>query len=95
MKAYVTLLSSLDYLPAVLILNETLKKVKSKYPLVVGITQNIFSQKIKKILEKNNIIVETIKTLEYSKNVKEKKKDLTNTLKTASKISLFSLYNYE
>ena len=95
MKAYVTLLSSVDYLPAVLILNETLKKVRSKYPLVVGITQNIFSQKIKKILEKNDIIVETIKTLEYSKNVKEKKKDLINTLKTASKISLFSLYDYE
>ena len=34
-KAYVTLLTKSSYLPAALVLNESLKRAESKYPLVV------------------------------------------------------------
>jgi glycogenin len=41
MKAYITLLSTMSYLPGVIVLNESLKQVKSSYLLWVGISENI------------------------------------------------------
>ena len=42
MKAYITVLTTNEYLDGVLALYQSLKDVGSKYPLVVGITSNIF-----------------------------------------------------
>ncbi|MDB5929093.1 MAG: hypothetical protein JWR60_800 [Polaromonas sp.] len=41
MRAYVTLLSTMSYLPGVLVLHESLKQVDSSYPLWVGISAGI------------------------------------------------------
>ena len=41
MKAYITLLSTNEYLDGVLVLHQSLKEVGAKYPLVVVVTNNI------------------------------------------------------
>ena len=41
MKAYITLLSTNEYLDGVLALYQSLQDVGSKYPLVVAVTNNI------------------------------------------------------
>lgn len=38
---YMTLLTNNTYVQGVILLNETLKKVKSKYPLVVLVTEEV------------------------------------------------------
>ena len=43
-KAYVTLLTNSSYLPAALVLNESLKRAESKYPLVVMSTPSLPSE---------------------------------------------------
>ena len=54
MRAYVTLLSNRNYLEGVLVLNETLKQVQSKYPfyclLSLGVEDEVIS-----VLEKKGI----------------------------------------
>jgi alpha-N-acetylglucosamine transferase len=94
MNGWITLLSSENYLPAVLILNQTMQNVKSKYPLIVGITEDIYSDKIITILHKYNIITEKIEKTSYAKEVVEKYSN-HSVLNTASKIMLFSLDKYE
>ena len=94
MEAWITLLSTINYLPAVLVLNETLKQNNTKYPLVVGIAEDIWEDSLIKILLKNGIIPEKITKLTYSISVQKKHKGET-VLNTASKISLFSLINYD
>jgi len=44
MKVYVTLLTNSSYLPAALVLNESLKRAESKYPLVVMSTPSLPSE---------------------------------------------------
>lgn len=56
MKAYITALSADNYLTGCLVVNKSLKKVNSKYPLVVLASKDL-SKKSIKILEKNNIKV--------------------------------------
>jgi len=43
-RAYVTLLTNSSYLPAALVLNESLKRAESKYPLVVMSTPSLASE---------------------------------------------------
>jgi hypothetical protein len=43
-KAYVTLLTNNSYLPAALVLNESLKRVGSKHPLVIMSTPSLPSE---------------------------------------------------
>ena len=95
--AYVTLLSSEDYLPAVLILNQNLKDVNSKYPLLVAVTENIF-EKVKSYLIKENILYKVIPFIEYSKRTQEnwmRSRGTSYTLNIASKFILFKLYEYD
>ena len=95
--AYVTLLSSEDYLPAVLILNQNLKDVNSKYPLLVAVTENIIAQ-VKPYLIKEEIVYVVIPFLEYSKETQEKwmkEQGTAYTLNIASKFILFKLYDYD
>lgn len=92
-NAYITLLSSVDYLPATLILNQNLKDVKSVYPLLVAVTENIFSE-VQPYLEKENILYKIIPFMTYSKKIQE---DFSGThiLNIASKFALFKFYEYD
>ena len=92
--AYITLLSSENYLDAVLVLHESLKDVGSQYPLVCAVTKNCNSTKLITRLMSENIRIEWIDNLIYSDTVR-KKYDGKAVLNTASKISLFSLVNYD
>lgn len=96
--AYVTLLSSEDYLLATLILNQNLKNVNSKYPLLVAVTDNIFEQ-VKPYLIQENILYKVIPFIEYDEKTKQKwiakYKDAQAALNIASKFFLFKFYEYD
>ena len=92
--AYVTLLSSWDYLLAVLVLNKSLIKHQSKYPLVVGVTEDIYDI-VSFYLEKENILFKMIPQLEYSDGSKKAWGEDNSVLKTASKIALFSFNEFD
>ena len=75
MNAWITLLSSKNYLPAVLVLGKTLYNTKTAFPLVVGITKDIWSKEIVDLLNRNNILTEKIPKLQYSDFIKNKHKN--------------------
>ena len=96
--AYVTLLSSEDYLPAVLILNQSLKNVNSQFPLLVAVTENIF-ENVKPYLIQENILYKVIPFLHYSQGTQEKwlnqYPEAKYTLNIASKFVIFKFYEYD
>lgn len=65
---YMTLLTTNRYLPGVITLNETLKQVKSKYPLVVLVTTEI-DQQILNILDYLKIQWKKVDTIEFNEKV--------------------------
>lgn len=94
--SFITLLSSKNYLDAVLVLNESLKCTGSKYPFTVAVTDEIFDAEMEGILKGHDIRYEVIKTLSYSEKTKKSVKNTNaSVLNTASKISLFDLKNYD
>lgn len=93
-KAWITLLSTEDYLDAVLTLSLSLKKVKSKYPLVVGLTKDLYQKDIVDILHKFDIWIELIDRYEYSEEVRNKWLN-HSVLNTASKINLFKCDSWD
>lgn len=94
MKAYVTLLSSKDYLPAVLILNTTLRLSKAKYPLLVALTEDVYCESIIKSLDKNSILYRRIRPLQYTEAIK-KAYEGNRVLNTASKLEIFTFTEYD
>ena len=95
MKAFITLLSSEDYLDAVLVLNRSFKGVNSKYPLICGLTEDLKSNtSITRPLAREGIKVEVIKRLTYHHGVSDNWPGHP-VLNTASKISLFDLKWYD
>lgn len=94
MDAYVTLLSTESFLEAVLVLNQSLKNVNSEYPLVCMVTNNL-NEKITKILESQNIIVEIVPNIEYSEKLQKlvltEMPQVAHTLNTGSKFCVFTL----
>lgn len=95
--AYITLLSTEDYLPAVLILNQNLKNVQSKYPLVVAVTENIINH-VESYLIQEHIIYRVIPFMEYSPATQERwmrNVGSAYTLNIASKFALFKLYEFD
>ena len=90
---YTTLLSSVDYIWGVLILNQSLKKVHSKYLLIVCITTEMSSnEKIIDILNKENINYLIVRTIPYNPNTIDLK---GNILNTASKIQIFKQTQFD
>jgi len=65
--AYVTLLTG-SYLPGTLVLDQTLRSVGSQYPLVVLITPQL-PQDARDVLEKKNIIVKEVETLQPEEGI--------------------------
>lgn len=92
--AYVTLLSTEDYLDAVLVLNESLKDVDSKYPLICGVTKNLNKTELITRLMSAGVHIEWIEPRIYSENTRMKHAGQV-VLNTASKLSLFELVNYD
>lgn len=93
--AYVTLLSSVDYLPAILILHQNLKDVQSRYPLLVAVTENIANNVIP-YLKNNGILYKIIPFLEYTEQTKQYWEPISKTvLNIASKFILFKFYEYD
>ena len=96
--AYVSLLSSENYLKGILVLNYSLKLTGTKYPLVVLITKKVAkNKKILKILEQEKIIVEIVKDITYCKTERESFKNSPREylLNTASKVHIFNLNEYD
>jgi hypothetical protein len=60
--AYVTLLTSISYLPGVLVLNQSLRRVKSKYRLVVMVTPSL-PDSARKVLSRQRIGITEVETL--------------------------------
>ena len=87
-RAYVTLLSSENYLDAVAVLALSLQLVESKYPLVVAITEDIYTAEIRKLLKALKCKIEVIEPLKYSNQVIKKNVN-KSVLNTASKIQIF------
>lgn len=94
-QGYITLLSSEDYLIAVLCLAYSLQVVKSQYPLIVLTTDNLENDdKIIDILcSAPNIIHVTVSSLEYCDKIKQDWKG-HSVLNTASKIQIFLLKDW-
>jgi len=92
-QTYITLLSSKEYLPAVLALDKNLKDLKCKYPLTVMVTYDIASN-ICPVLNQFKIPYEIIERNYYNSSA------LINYLNpflknTAPKIQLFKLHKYD
>ena len=90
--AWVTLLSSEDYLPAVLVLEKSLKD-QSNYPLVVAVTDSIFD-KVVLYLKQENVLYKKIPTLHYTEFA-QKELSGDSILNTASKIGVFTLEEFD
>ena len=80
MKAYITLLSNKNYLEGVLILNESLKKVNSAYPLYCMLSPNV-DNSIQNRLENANVYC-----IRINKSVIENQESVNN--------DFFSYWNY-
>ena len=98
MKAYITLLSSIDYLDGVLVLNETLKRVESKYPLYCMLAKNIGSD-VKAILEQYGIsylqLENTVHEGFVSSNSERHDWDYSNWNYTFDKILVWELTQFD
>ena len=93
-QAYVTLLSSLNYLEGVLVLHESLRAVNSRHPLLVLITEEIATKEILAIFEEEGIFYEIVEALSYCESTIDKHRS-TAVLNTASKLHLFTLVNWD
>lgn len=90
MYTYVCVLSTNNYLEGVLVLNENLKKLNSKYPLLCIINETI-SEESKKILTKFNIKYKLLNKINYDiENIK-----FSHWKNTFDKLNIFSLTEYE
>lgn len=86
---YTTLLGTDSYLPGVLGLNYSLKKVNSKYPLVVIVPSNINEKSIQ-VLEQNNILYKKVKNYSFFNNISN-----ITYKSTFNKFHCFSFEEYE
>ena len=95
--AFVTLLSTTNYLDAVLVLNKSMQMVHSEYPLLVMVTSTIFTKEMQEIFEQHSILFEVVEPMVYSEEVqiKYKNHEASSVLNTASKLQIFSLKDWD
>ena len=95
-KVYMTLLGSDNYLIGTLALIQSLKDVRSKYPIVVVVTSNVSSKSLK-ILKKKNIDFVQVGKINISNKVIEdnKKQGYANWSNTFSKLVIFGQTQYK
>lgn len=96
MKAYITLLSTKEYLNGVLALHQSLLNVGAKYPLVVGITPNI-DPTIRDVLFQKKIEVIELQGFSYPKECKRlfSLTGAAHWFYTSAKINIFGLEEFE
>lgn len=94
--SYITLLCTENYLNGVLVLNESLKRVNSKYPLIVVITEQI-SERIRDILKQRKIEFIQIDKMEVPKDIIEKNLNgiFSHWNNTFDKLKLFELTQFD
>lgn len=96
--AYVTLLSSNDYLEGVLLLNHSLKKCNTKYPLYCLTTPNI-TERVLNIIKKEMNVIQvpyismSEELLNYNKSINEKVAELWKNCFT--KFYVFKMTEFE
>ena len=86
---YVCVLSSNEYIDGVLVLNQNLKALKSKYELLCLINENITEENIQ-YLEYFNIEYKKVKAIKY-----ETEYHINNWKNTFDKLNIFSLTEYD
>lgn len=91
--AYIGFLSTDNYLNGILILNENLKQLKSKYPFIVLCNKNL-SLKTYNILAEKNIEYKIIEN-EIQHLDKYLNKQQPRWIYTLNKIEIFNLLNYD
>ena len=97
--AYITLMTKEEFLPGVLILNESLRRVHSQYPLKCLITDNITEQ-TKKILSNANIEFIIVDKIELPSQILDYNNSI-NPLQTAgwadclTKLHIFKFEQYD
>lgn len=93
--AYVSVLTTESYLIGILGVNECLKRVKSKYPFYVLITDNI-STEVENLLNSQNINTIRKKSIEIPEIIKEKnsKGVFSHWTYTFDKLSIFELTQF-
>ena len=95
-KAYMTLLGSDNYLVGTLALVQSLKSVKSKYPIIVIVTDNVSNESLQ-VLKNKHIDFVKIGKVNISNKVIEdnKKQGYSNWSNTFSKLVIFGQTQYE
>ena len=91
-KTFITVLTSESYFEGVLALNESLKRVKAKYPLTVLINNNISKETENKLIEREMKIIRK-ENIKLDSNI-TKKNDVKNTSywnNTFDKLLIFEL----
>ena len=95
-KTFITVLTSESYFEGVLALNESLKRVKAKYPLTVLINNNISKETENKLIEREMKIIRK-ENIKLDSNI-TKKNDVKNTSywnNTFDKLLIFELTEFE
>lgn len=94
--AFVTVLTTDDYLIGVLSLNEALKRVNSKYPFVVVVNNNVKEETIKKMSDLG-IAVKKVKSIDIPEGVLDKNEgtNYTRWNNTFDKLRIFSLTEFD
>lgn len=65
---YATLLTTISYLPGALVLDQSLRSVKSQYPLVVMVTPKV-PQEARTVLNKRGIVIKEVEYLQPEEGV--------------------------
>lgn len=92
--AYVTLLTSVDYLPAAIILDRNLKELKSQFDLYVMVTDNIYDQVVD-YLSKEHVHYIKVSPIQYSTEALESMNNDPRLSTIASKLNVFELTDFE
>lgn len=92
MKVYITLLSTLSYLPGVIALHESLKQVESSYSLWVSLSTNIPNNVDDQLKQLGMHVVRLPESLEIPTALKKKSGHWGNTF---DKLHLFGLTNFD
>ena len=92
-NAYITLVSSMNYIEPAIILARARKDVKSQYPLVVMITEDIYDEAIN-FFKEENILPAKIPYLHYSRTTEENAPH-DYIPRIASKMACFMFKDYD
>jgi glycogenin glucosyltransferase len=91
MKTYVTLLSTVNYLPGVLALNESLRQVESTYPLLVALSINLPSTIRATLLQAGMQVIVLPEGIAVPKKLRDGSGHWNNTF---DKLHLFGLTDF-